>query len=289
MDWFWFALISALFISIETILEKKILKKEHALQFSAVVALSIFIISLIFLPYLNFQQLNTRIFLWIYFNSWLATISFLLVSKSLRHMEISSVTPLLSFGPVFILIFSLIFLKEKVTNIQIMGIMLVIFGAYVLESKKKNYLAPIIEIFRSQYIHYIFIALILNGISTTLDRYFLKNNILDPVSYLFLISIFLAINYSILITVLHGGFKEINKSFKIDGIKIIIIAVLIMISRIALFQSFSLASAFLVEPVKRISVLFVVIFGGVLFHEKHLFKKFIASLLMLGGIYLITT
>ena len=288
MDWFWFALASSVFISIETILEKRILKKEHALQFSAVLAISIFVISLIFLPYLNFNNLSISFLLLLYLNSWFATISFLLVSKAIRHMEISTVSPFLSFGPVFILIFSLLFLKESVTNMQVFGIFLVITGSYVLQSSKNDYLAPIKAIIKSRYIHYIFIALILNGFSTTIDRFFLKDNTLNPVSYLFLISIFLAINYSILITILHKGFRDINRGFKIDGLMILIIAVLVILSRLTLFQSFSLASAFLVEPIKRTSVLFVVLFGGAFFHEKYLFKKFIASLFILAGIYLIT-
>ena len=255
---------------------------------ASILSLRCGMISLIFLPYLNFDNGSINTLFLLYFNSWIATISFLLVSKALRHMEISTVTPFLSFGPIFVLIFSLIFLKEKVTNIQIFGIGMVILGTYILESKKHDYLAPIKKILQSKYIHYIFIALILNGISSTLDRYFLKDISLDSVSYLFLISTFLAINYCLLVTVLKGGFKDINSGFKVNGLMILIIAALILMSRLALYESFILTSAFLVEPVKRISVLFVIIFGGVLFHEKYLFKKFIASLFMLTGVYLIT-
>jgi drug/metabolite transporter (DMT)-like permease len=258
------------------------------MQFSTVLAISMFIISLIFLPYLNFSNVSTKILLLIYFNAWLSTISFLFVSKALRHMEISTVSPFLSFGPVFILIFSLLFLKEHVTNTQLFGMSLVIFGTYVLQSKKHDYFAPIKQIIKSKYIHFVFIALILNGISTTLDRYFLKNTSLDPVSYLFLLGTFLMINYTILLTILYNGFKEVNKGFKASGIIVLIIAVLIILSRLSLFESFSLTSAFLAEPIKRTSVLFVVLFGGALFHEKYLFKKFIASLFMLAGVYLIT-
>ncbi|AJF62470.1 MAG: hypothetical protein QT11_C0001G0321 [archaeon GW2011_AR20] len=288
MDWFWFALISAAFISIETIIEKEILKKEHALQFSSVVTISVVVLSLVFLPYLNFDNLSLTQLLLIYLNSWLGAVAFLLVSRAIRHMEVSTVSPFLSFGPIFVLIFSLLFLKEHITNMHLFGIFLVVFGAYVLQSKENDYFAPIRAIIKSKYIHFIFIALILNGFSATLDRYFLKDGfLLDSVSYLFLMSIFLAINYSILITVLHGGFKEINKGFKISGFLILIMAALIIMGRLALFQAFTQTSAFLVEPIKRTSVLFVVLFGGALFHEKHIFKKFIASLIMLAGVYLI--
>src|SRR3989344_1951833 len=248
MDWFWFALISAVFISIGTIIEKKILKKEHALQFSSVVAISIVVLSLIFLPYLNFDNLSLTQLLLIYINSWLSAVAFLLVSKAIRHMEVSTVSPFLSFGSVFILIFSLLFLKEHVTNIHLLGIFLVVFGTYVLQSKENDYLAPVKAIIQSKYIHYIFIALILNGFSSTFDRYFLKDGVLlDSVSYLFFISIFLAINYSILTTVLYGGLKDVNRGFEVSGFLIFIMAALMIISRLALFQAFSQNSAFLVE------------------------------------------
>ena len=243
---------------------------------------------LIFLPYLNFDRLSVSLLLLMYFNSWIAAASFLLVSKAIRHMEVSLVSPFLSFGPIFILIFSLLFLKEHATNLQVFGIFFVIIGTYVLQGKEHDFLAPIKNIIKSRYIHYIFIALILNGLSSIVDRYFLKSNLADPVSYLFLLSTFLAINYCILISVFHKGFKEINKGFQINGFMILIIAVLVILSRLALYQGVSLASAFLVEPVKRTSVLFVVLLGGAIFHERFLFKKFIASLIMLIGVYLIT-
>jgi drug/metabolite transporter (DMT)-like permease len=68
---------------------------------------------------------------------------------------------------------------------------------------------------------------------------------------------------------------------------ILIMAVLLIAARLALYTSFSLESAFLVDPIKGINILLVVLFGGTLFHEKDIFKKIIASLFMLGGAYLI--
>ena len=63
-----------------------------------------FFISLIFLPYLDFDNLSLSILFLIYLTSWISTIAFLLVTKAIRHMEVTNVSPLLSFGPVFVLI-----------------------------------------------------------------------------------------------------------------------------------------------------------------------------------------
>jgi len=284
MNWLWFALISAFFITIETILEKKVLKKEHSLHFSTTLAIIVTIISLIFLPYLDFNNINIKNLILLYLVSWITTISFLLITKSIRHMEISTVAPFLALRPFFILISSLLFLKESSTKLQFFGIILVVFGTYVLESKKHDYLAPIKEIIRSKYIHYVFIALVISGFGATFDRYFLKN--IDLMSYFFLMNLFIAFNYAILSMFDKEGLRNINELTKVNWI-VILIAFSLIISRISLLKAFSLESAFLVEPVKMISVILIVIFGGTMLHERFLFKKIIASLLILGGIYLI--
>ena len=62
----------------------------------------------------------------IYFVSILGAIAFLLVAKSVRHMEISDHSPLMVVSPVITATLAFFFLGESLTPPQVIGIFLLI-------------------------------------------------------------------------------------------------------------------------------------------------------------------
>ena len=69
----------------------------------------------------------------------------------------------------------------------------------------------------------------------------------------------------------------------------LIIAVFMILATFFVLWAISLPTALvsLVVPLKRVSTLFSSVFGGILFHERHLFRKMVATFGMIGGILLI--
>ena len=95
MTWYWFAIGSAVLLAVATLLEKKILFKEHAMEFSAVLAFFNALISLPLLLLADFSNISLQVLGAIYIASLLGTASFYLVAKVNRHMEVSESSPLL--------------------------------------------------------------------------------------------------------------------------------------------------------------------------------------------------
>jgi len=208
-------------------------------------------------------------------------------------MEISVVSPFLTFGPVFVLITAFFFLGETLSLKQIGGLALIVLGAYTLEiSKKHDMWEPFRIIKKSKYIHYILFALILYAASATIGRYLLNESYAHHVSpYLFLplMHFFIAINFVILISIFHDGLKGIQHGMRNAGKWIFCVSIFIVAARTFWFIAVAMpiAKVGLLQAIKRTSALFATVIGGELFHERNLMHKIVACMIMLLGVYFI--
>lgn len=286
VEWYLFALGAAIFTSFAAVIEKKALLKEHALEFSTVLAIINVILSVSFIHLLDFN-FPTNFWYLIIISGILAGIAFLLVAKAVRHMEISMVSPMLVFAPVFVLILSILFINETASSKQFIGVGLMVIGLYYLETHKHDLLAPFKTIIKSRYIHLIFLALLLYAFSAIMERYMLRDGLINIFTLLFLSQIVVAVVLIVLIFIQHDGLKGIKHGFKSAGKWIFLVAIFTVVYRLLQNQAVSMESAFLVSPIKRLSTIFVILLGGELFHEKHVVKKLIATVIMLIGIYFV--
>lgn len=213
---------------------------------------------------------------------------FLFTAKSLKHIDVSIVIPLFAISPAITAIFAYAILKETITLNQIIGITLIVIGSYIITYKKQgNPIKGIIQFFKQKYYGYILLAIIFYALSSIGDRYILTTNNIEPITYVAIMQIFIAIYFVSMITIFHNGTKDIKEGFKRAKWLILIISVLTVGYRFAQAQAMKHAQAGLVIAIKRMSALLVVIMGGELFHEKHLLKKSTATIIMIIGVILI--
>lgn len=245
---------------------------------------------LFFVNQINFN-LQFSTFVLIYLVAVLANFAFLYVAKGLRHLEISSAIPLLSFGPAVVAIISWIFLGESLNGVKISGIFLIMIGSYILEIDHKisDLKEPIKKIIKSRYIHFIFAALFLFAITVTLDRYILSNlklNI-DFISYFFFIALFVMINYLIVTGIFLKRFSSVKRTLKLNWKWLFLTALFGVLGHSFYYKAVSIQLISLVYPIHKINSLVSILIGGELFHEHKLVLKTIATLIMLIGGYLI--
>jgi len=284
MQWYIFAILTALLTAAAAIVEKKTLLKEHAMEFSTVLAVFNFFIVLVLLPYINFN-FSLKILAMIYTASVFATIAFLFVAKAVRHMDISIVSPLLSFSPAVVAVLAFFILGERITYLQLFGILLLILGSFVLEAENHNTKKIFTKKFKSNYFYYIILALILYGFCSILDKFILNN--ISPLTYIPIVHFFIAINFIILICIFHNGFEGIKHGIKSAGKWIFIVAVLVTGYRLSQAQAISMTYVSLVIPIKRMSAFFATVVGGRVLHEKNLAKRTLACIIMLAGSFLV--
>jgi drug/metabolite transporter (DMT)-like permease len=287
--WVIYALIAAAFTSLAQLTEKKVLIKEHAMEFSTVLAIAVLILSIPLFFLIDYSKLQLLPIILIFFIAIPAAIAFFLIARSIRHMKISDSIPLFSIGPGITALLAFIFLGEALTRTQTLGIMLLIFGAYVLETKKEfNLLDPFKTFKKSKYIHFILIALILYSITGIFDRIILFRLDMQPIAFVAFANLFLALNLIIMLYFFHDGLKGIKHGFNSAGKWIFLMAIFVIGYRLAQSEAVKIANIGLVVTTKRISLLFTILIGRELFHEGKRLRKIIASVIMVAGAILIT-
>src|SRR3990170_5562423 len=153
MNWVFFALIASVFIGSNTVVTKKVLFNEHAMEFLGVSAVFGLLLVLPLVFYVKLLSLN--VIGLIILKSFFAANFFYLSNRALRHMEISSFAPLTNLSPLLLIVLGYLFIGEKLSVVQISGVFLIVSGAYILELKDgfKNLKEPFSEFFYNKYFH----------------------------------------------------------------------------------------------------------------------------------------
>ncbi|MFH0710973.1 MAG: EamA family transporter [Candidatus Aenigmatarchaeota archaeon] len=286
MEWYVFAIGTAILSSVAAIIEKKTLLKENALEFSAVLGLFNVLVSLPIL-FLISWDLSYKVLIFIYGISILGAVAFYLIAKTLRHMDISLQSPLLNFESVIVLVLAILLLGESVTTIQVIGISILVVGGYLLElTKKLNLKTPLKKFLKSKSIHLIFIALILYAFSSLGDKVVLSY--IDPLKYILLVQVFIAVNYVIMVSVLGNGLHSIRHGIRNAWKYIFLMAIVTTSYRLLQAQAVSMAFVSLVIPIKKLSTVIATFFGGEFFHEKRvIFRTGIAIIMVIGAVLII--
>ncbi|MBU4332880.1 MAG: EamA family transporter, partial [Candidatus Omnitrophica bacterium] len=130
--WVILALITAIFTSLKDIFGRKIIKKVDP----EIAALGWLLFTLPFMYVMLFIEGRPQVdyMFWIYVGSVtiILTIASICFFKALKVSDMSISMPMLTFTPVFLLITSPIMLGEFPQAIGLLGILLIVAGAYVI-------------------------------------------------------------------------------------------------------------------------------------------------------------
>jgi|SRR3989344_9611813 len=284
MYWWIFAVGSAISSTIYTLLRKTGTKKEHSLEFEMTRSILVAIFGVVLIPFLSLKYDFYSIFI-IYFSSIFACAGILLTTKSIRHSEVSEVAPLHNLTPGFAAVLAFIFLGESISGMQAVGILLLIVGAYVLEIKG-SFFRSIVYSLKSKYVDYSIYAALIFSFTALLDKYII-NNLVPAFDMLFLILIFISINFVFLSALQYGALKGFKRCIRVSRHHVIGAALFSFLSDVLYIYALSFAYLSLVLPVKRLSSFFTVLIGGEIFHESHRIQRIFACVIMLVGACLI--
>jgi drug/metabolite transporter (DMT)-like permease len=292
MDWFSLAFISALFSAVAAVSQKKILFKLSALDFSLLLSIFSFIFSIPFFIGINFASLNTTSLLILLCKNILGAFAFLYVMLSIKNLEISQALPLLALTPGFVAIFAFITIGDSLSLDEVLGIVLLLIGTYILESKaNQSVLEPFKVFYKSKKYRYVIVALILLTTTSILDRFLLNKsqNVIGPVAFMAFQQLFLGVIFLIIYFFSSHSFKKLSASVDKNILFwVIIIALLTIGYRYTQIEATKLAPAAMVLAVKRISVFFAAIIGGKIFKEQRLLVKAAATAIIIAGVFLIS-
>ena len=213
---------------------------------------------------------------------WL--IAIFLLMKSLQESDLSISIPLLSFTPIFLLFVSYALLGEFPTNLGLIGILIVVFGSYILHisSIKRGYIEPFKSIFKNKGI-YMIIAAFLFSITASLAKKGIQLS--NPAYFMFIHYLFASI---ILMILFFNRIKHNKKILKQNFKYILIIGISVASSELLAGAALNSAIVPYVISLKRSNIIFSVILGFFLFKEKNFKEAIIGAIIMFIGAVLIT-
>ncbi|MEJ5351365.1 MAG: EamA family transporter [Melioribacteraceae bacterium] len=294
MLWFFIALLSSFLSAFAAITQKKVLFNRDALEFSFILSIINLIFSIPFFFFIDYSTINTFNITILFIKSIIGVAAFLCVMTALKNLQISNALPLLALTPGFVAVFAFLLLGESLKTPEVLGLISLIAGTYILESKNlKEIFSPFAVFIKSKYHHYILLALLLFTASSILDKLLLVRLNLSPISLTAFQHLFFAILFAaVYVLFLFYNNENINeKTLEIFQKKdlgwIALISILTIGYRFTQIVSVKLASVALALAVKRTSVLWATIIGGKIFKDSNLLKKTVAVIFILLGAILI--
>lgn len=286
--WFWLALISSVFGAIDVILSKKVLHRVSP----AVQAWSIFFLSTPPLIYFVLQEgipaINLLFVIAVFASSLTYVFSKIIFNGTLKQNLVSKILPLTAFGGVFTYIFGLVFLSESIRIIPLLGLLSVIFGAYVLnaDQAKEDLLKPLKLLFLKKESLLFLLAIMLSSATSILDKLGLNNSAPASPAFVLLVE-------QIIMSTMIGGYliKRESKTW-VGQVKnnfgiLFLNSIIFIIVGLLIFHSYVDAPVALVLGVQRLRIFFILLMGYLFFKDKPTKHVWSATTIMILGVMMI--
>jgi len=288
MGWLTMAWCSALLSAAAAVIQKKVLFRLNALEFSFLVSLVILIFSL-FIPFtMDIVSLPPALILIIVGKSILGGAAFLFVMMSLEYNQISTALPILGITPAVTALAALLILGESLHGWEWLGIALVVAGTYMLEKRpdRKGY-ESMKEAFRSKNYYYMYGALGLFALSSVFDKLLVSGYQTSPLVILFYQHIVYCAMFGSLLLFRQQSFRAVVSHGRPHVPLLVTVALLTLAYRLTQLEATKFAPVALVLAVKRTSILYASFFGGKLFSEERLVQKLIGGALIVVAGFII--
>ncbi|MEK6963521.1 MAG: DMT family transporter [Nanoarchaeota archaeon] len=288
LPWYVLGLLAAACWSVHVVLGKKVLFKQHAIQYITLFSL---IGLILILPFSGrvVWDLEPLVYVLLFVDSLLWVSALVLAFKALRHMEVSQYIPLENLSVLVVLFFGVFLLGEELKAIHYLGIFCLVGGGIWLCSDNLHVLWK-----DKKFLLFGLAASILYGLSEVFDKIFvspqtvgLSFSPVDAFSLFFLERLLVVLNFIGLTFLWYGGFKDVKMSWSLGGHWVLLSAAFDMLANYFYFSALPLAYVSLLVPITRLYTIFDVLIGGRFFHDHRLVHRFLSCGLMLLGVYLV--
>jgi drug/metabolite transporter (DMT)-like permease len=214
-------------------------------------------------------------------------LAYFLYLKAIRVSPLSLSVPYLSFTPVFTILTAGIILGERISFQGASGILMVTVGAYVLNLAYISHhpLPPLKAIVKSPGSRYMLVVALIWSLTSTLGKKGVQ--LTDPL--FFGVFYMLALSFPLTVIALWRVNRRVaSVNFKgRNSLWLALAGLATSLAMIAHFHAIELVPVSYMISVKRTSLIFSVLYGGVVFREKHIGLRLLGTCIMLSGVALI--
>jgi len=212
-------------------------------------------------------------------------IGFLLHMRAIQVSPLSLTLPYLAFTPVFIFLTGYLILGEIPTGWGIIGVCVIAAGSYVLNINPSEFspLAPLRAFGREKGAVLMLLVALIYGLGAVTG----KKAILHSSVMFFSAFFFLCLSSGFVAGALllkKTDFHRLSRT----PVRGLVSGGLLFVHAICHGWAISMTNAVYMIAVKRISILFGILYGGLLFQEKHMAYRLLGTGMMVGGAILVT-
>jgi len=285
MLWFIYSLFAAISASTKDLFSKRGLKRID----EYIVAWSLRIFALPFLlPLLLFIQIpdiDTVFWYALLTSVSLNVITSILYMKAIKISPLSLTIPMIALTPMFLLLTSPLIAGEFPSSFGIIGIFLIVLGAYTLNVQKvsKGFLSPFKALKKEKGPIIMLCVAFIYSITANMDKVAIQHS--SPFFFLIVANIFLSsILFPIVLFKSRKNLHQISPNIK----SLVPIGLFSALTLIFQFNALVLAIVPYVISIKRTSIIFSSLYGFFIFKEKHMRERLSGAIIMVLGILLIT-
>ncbi|MGD2117585.1 MAG: DMT family transporter [Chromatiales bacterium] len=286
MHWLPITLLCAFMLASSDAVVKKYLSQ---IDVRSLIVVRLGLAGLLMLPIgltLPWPALTANFWLWMLLLVPLEITAMLLYVTAIRDYPLSLTLPYLAFTPAFAAINAWLILDEHISLYGLSGMLLIIIGAWLLnipenrQHTARRALDPLRAIARNRGSRLMLTAALIYSISAVGSKSAMTG--IAPLQ--FGAFYFGTIGMVALLLFGRGSLQPIRQHWRAS----LVVALFMAIMVFAHFLALSLTEVAYMISVKRLSLLFGILYGAWLFHEKHLSMHLFAAGLMLAGVFLIS-
>lgn len=286
--WFYFALATSFISAVSIILNKRILKGVSPSVLTWCTLVLATPIVAIFAIKEGVPNLNILFVTGVVGSVLFYTISQITQFRAMKIADLSAIYPLVSLGPIFTLLVAFLPpLNEKPGLIAIVGILVTLFGTYVLNvsNAKEGLLKPIKLLFENKASALMIFSVLVGSVVVVFDKLAINNTLPKSTTFVLLVENILVIVG--LLPILYLKTKNFAREIFDNKKLFIILGVLNAFSTIFAFSATGGGDVGVVSTIFKAQLLFVLLFSFLFFKDRPKFETIVGSIIMILGVVLI--
>ncbi|MBD2100818.1 EamA family transporter [Leptolyngbya sp. FACHB-261] len=289
MVWFVLASLTAVLESLRDAFSKKGLRDVD--EYILVWSLKFFTLPFLslLLPFSGIPTLQPSFWVALLVSGGLNVVAFLLYIKAIKNSDLSLAVPMVAFTPLFLLVTSPLIVGEFPTWIDLIGILLIVVGSYVLNLKTNRqenrwaYWAPFQALWQEKGARLVLLVAFIWSITSNFDKIGVQSS--NAVFWLIASNSLIAlVMLPIIFYRSKGSLQQISQNLK----ALLPIGLFDALAAVCQMTAISLTLVAHVIAIKRTSVLFSVLWGHLFFEEPGLQARLAGASIMVVGVAVIT-
>lgn len=203
-----------------------------------------------------------------------------LYMRAIQIAPLSLTVPYLGLSPIFLLVIPSIVLGEHLSLLGIAGVVLVSIGTYTLQidRAKFGFFEPWLAIFKNRGSLYMFCVAILYSVTATYGKVAIIKS--SPLFMTIVYFSLLALGFTLIVAFIHR--RKLGILFQYPAQKLGI-GLAMALMAITHFTAIGMIQVAYMISIKRLSLLFAILYGAMIFHEKNIRERLLGGIIIIAG------